>query len=171
MSHVQYSLSYRQYLKAMASKQPDFYEGDASLPVFSKVPSNRKRLLSLEDTVKCILHPVHQSTYLCRKVPITVNHNTIFLIDTDALDDVRDIESDDMGVWRNNRVDTVTVLVSMNKDEVTKVARCSQRMNPGHNQGKYILKRVYRVHGTDKTFRKITATMFGMFVKVKLSCS
>lgn len=65
-------------------------------PFFSIDPT--KHLLSVEDTVRCILHP---QGHLCSKIPTTVNNN-MFLVDTNALDDTWDIDSNDMGVEHNN---------------------------------------------------------------------
>lgn len=144
----------------MSSRSPEYYEGDRALPVFAKISSFRKRLLSVEDTVVCLLHPVHNLSYLCQKTPVTVNHNTIFLVDCNKLEDKRDIESDDLGVWWNNRVDTTVISVQRNSKRVTKVVKCGRNAK-GSSETVFNLKGVYRVHGTDKSFRKITAYVLG----------
>ena len=113
----------------LSLKPADYYEGDRRLPVFARISANKKCLLSIEDTVRCILHPQHSKKHLCRKVPTTINHNVMFLVDTAALDDPRDIDSDDMGVWYNNRVDTVNVAVSKDSSAVTHVTKVQRSAN------------------------------------------
>ena len=109
--------------------------------------------------MRCILHPQHMDTHVCSKTPAFVNHNVMFLVDTTKLGDPGDLESDDLGVWHNNRVDTVHFRVKVDEEEVTEVVR-----SPAFgtiNRNTYALKRVYRTHGTDRTFRKISASVIG----------
>ena len=154
--------SIRLYLEVLSSKAPEYCEGNRALPVFPWISFNQKRLLSVEDTVKCLLHPAHKSSYLCQKTPVTVNH-VIFLVDCSKLKHRKDIESDDLGTWRNNPVDSTMVSVSKSDHKVTKVIKCRRNEKPSSNKV-FTLKRVYRVHGTDKSFRKITAYMFGKYL-------
>ena len=73
------------------------------------------------------------------KVPTCISDNVVFLVDTNRLDDPRDIDCDDMGVWRNNRVDTTYVNVQVNSTEVKTVTVC---MSPRPSKF-YEVKRVY----------------------------
>ena len=149
----------------MPSKPTQFYEGDCRLPEFARFPPHRKRLFSLEDTAKCLLHPQHSQHHLCTKTPISVNHNVCYLVDTNALEDQEDINCDDMGVWRNNRVDTTQVLVSRDTTKVVKVVKQQRGAHKMQGLEHFSVKRIYRVHGTDSSFRKITSMIFGELIK------
>ena len=98
--------------------------------------------------------------HLCSKVPTTIYHNAMFLVDTAVLDDPRDLDCDDMGVWYNNRVDTVNVAVSKDSSTVMQATKVQRSANKPES---YTLKRVYRVHGTDKSLRKLTVSIFGKY--------
>ena len=138
---------------------PEYYEGDVGLPIFIRIPHARKRLFTVEDIVCSILWPSLDKRHICSKVLIAISHNVSFLVDTDKLADPLDILSDDMGSWKNNRVDSIPVMVSKTKTEITSVERSEM---PGRNtKNTYMLRRVYRVHRTDKTLKKIIATLYG----------
>jgi hypothetical protein len=154
-------LDMRRYLELLPLKLPQYYEGDRGLPEFARIASHRKRLFSLESTVKCLLHPQHSPQHLCTKAPTSVNHNVCFLVDCKALEDSGDIECDDMGVWRNNRVDTTQVLVLRDTNKVVKVSKVQKGTRQVQKMEAFSLKRVYRIHGTDQSFRKVTATIYG----------
>ena len=151
---------YSKYIQEIETRSPELYEGDAGLPVFSRLTSQRKHLFTIQDVATCILHPKHNPAYFCRKVPTHVNSNVSFLVDTNQFDDPGDIDSDDMGVWRNNRVDSVHITVQADSRAVTSVKKCMK----SSKRGVFLLKRVYRIHGTDSSLRKITSTIYGMYV-------
>ena len=111
---------------------------------------------TVEDIVCSILWPSLDKRYICRKVPIAISHNVSFLVDTDKLADPLDILSDDMGSWKNNRVDSIPVIVSKTSTEGINVERSAFSRRKVKNT--YTLRRVYRVHQTDKTLKKIIAT-------------
>lgn len=68
---------------------------------------------------------------MCQRVPITVSHNVAFLVDVTKLDDPGDISSDDMGVWKNNGVDTCYVTVARDAKKLVKsVPNAGQRIHP-----------------------------------------
>jgi hypothetical protein len=149
----------RLYLELLQSTAVEYYEGDRRLTVFAHVPSNRKRLLSVEDTVRCILHPNHSKAYVYSKVTTFVNHNIMFLVDTRTMNEPHDIHSDDMGVWQNNRVDNVDFRVTKDGKTIRDIVK-----GPFKSRNNVCtLKRVYRVHGTDKSFRKLTASITGKY--------
>ena len=129
------------------------------LPIFTRINQSRKRLFNIEDIVSTLLWPTLEKKFICKRVPVVVCHNVCFLVDTDTLSDPADVLCDDMGAWKNNRVDSVAVVVSQNENEITNV----KRINPSVrlNTNMYTLQRVYRIHKTDSTLRKIISTMFG----------
>ena len=71
------------------------------------------------------------------------NHIVCFIVDSSELHNSDDLLSDDISVWRNNRVDIIKIAI--NAQRVIKRIPKSITKTPSHN-----LKRVYRVHGTDK---------------------
>ena len=148
-------------MNAIKGTSPEYYEGDTELPIFSRLSMERKRLFTVKDIVMCLLHPSLNKKYLCQKVPIHITKNVSFLIDTDKLGDARDLDCDDMGVWKNNRVDKVNVTLSANSE--TNVGICKKKMS----KGVFTVKRIYRSHGTDPSLKKITATIFGMYCLTK----
>ena len=111
----------------------------------------------MTDAVCCLLHPCHNKRYFCHKVPTLITKNVAFIIDTSSLNNDDDINSDDMGTWKNNRVDKSYVSVKINDKEVTDVIKTTS----SQKRGCFLVKRVYRVHGTDQSLRKITTTIYG----------
>jgi hypothetical protein len=153
---------YRKYIEVLNGKPEEYYEGDRRLPIFAKIPGSKKRLLSAEETIRCILHPGYQGKHICSKAPTAVNHNVMFLVDTSKLEDPADVVCDDLGVWQNNRVDTLHFIVKRDQHMVGEVKKLSGK---NRNAAMYTMKRVYRTHGTDKTFRKVTASVTGKYMK------
>ena len=120
-----------------------------------------KRLYSVEDIVQILLSPSLQSSiFVSTKVPISVNENLAFVVNLDQLDNREDILSDDMGVWRNNGVDTTHVRVSFSTSKVESVQKFHPPIASGTNCT-YTVKRVYRTHATDKSLKKLTAYIYG----------
>ena len=78
-------------------------------------------------------------------------------MDVDHLEDQEDILADDMGVWKNNGVDTSYVYATLSKRKVTHVEKCG----PPSSSDTYKVKRVYRTHATDGTLKKLTAYIHG----------
>ena len=85
---------------------------------------------------------------------MSICESVSFMIDIDQLER-EDILSDDMGVWKNNGVDTTFVRVAISKNKVKRVAKCT-------SPGSYSVKRVYRTHGTDKSLKKRTTFLYGV---------
>ena len=66
-----------------------------------------KRVYGIEDIVCILLNPSPNTLgVLCSKVPTGISVNIAFIVDTSKLEDENDLLADDMGVWKNNRVDT-----------------------------------------------------------------
>ena len=145
------------FMKKVETASPLFYKDDTALPILCYISSKRNRLFGIKDIVSCIMHPSPNSNFFCSKVPTCISDNVVFLVDTNRLDNPRDIDCDDMGVWRNNRVDTTYVNVQVNSTEVKTVTVCKSTRPSKF----YEVKRVYRVHGTDCSLRKITAEIYG----------
>ena len=98
-------------MKSIAKKAPKYYESDTGLPIFTCLFSSKKRIFTVSD---CLLHVRHDKRFFCCKVSTQISSNVAFIIDTSSLDNSEDIDSDDMGTWKNNRVDKSYVSVENN---------------------------------------------------------
>ena len=89
------------------------------MPIFERIPSYRKRLYTIEDIVQLLLFPgLQASQFTCSKVPTSINESVSFIINLNHLEDQKDVVADDMGVWKNNGVDTTHVAVTFSEDHV-----------------------------------------------------
>lgn len=69
--------------------------------VLEKLTMERKRLYSVEDIVKLLLHPdLKHSKFVATKVPTMISNSVSFIVNLDRLEVPDDILSDDMGVGR-----------------------------------------------------------------------
>ena len=150
-------------MQSLPLKDPELYNGDKALPVFTRISSNKKRLFSYQDAAMAILWPKLSKKHICTRVPISVSHNVAFIVDTTKLGDVQDVLSDDMGSWKNNRVDTMAIKIRKSHDEVKAVQRVgtAKEAAPG-DSSQYTLRRVYRSLNADSTLKKIITTVSGM---------
>ena len=80
------------------------------------------------------------------------------MVDTSKLEDRSDILADDMGVWINNGVDTTYFAVSWCGDTVKAVKHSPPSTS---STSFHMIKRVYCIHGTNRSLRKLTAYVQG----------
>ena len=145
--------------------QSRVYNGDRSSPIFMRIKPNKKRLFTYEEAVMAILWPNLSKKHVCSRVPVAISHNVSFLVDTSKLGDSQDVLSDDMGSWKNNRVDNIVVKVRKTNAEVKSVekkVKGSIVQASGGSNRYYTLKRVYRTLNVDSTLKKIIATISGV---------
>jgi hypothetical protein len=76
-----------------------------------------------------------------------------FIVDTSSLDNFDDIKCDDMGTWKKKGVDKSSFSVKMSTTNVTEVKKTTKASSS--MKGVFPLKRVYRVHVTDPSLRKL----------------
>ena len=93
-------------------------------------------------------------------MPTSISEGVSFVVNLNSLENKDDVSADDMGVWKNNGVDTTYVRVTMGKSSVDLVQKCSEKDT---KPGTYSVKRIYRVHATDKSLKKITACIYGEY--------
>ena len=138
---------------------PQYYSNDPGMPIFERIPPSRKRLYSVECIVRLLLHPQLQSSkFISAKVPTSISESVSFLVDLDRLENRDDILADDMGVWKNNGVDTSYAHATLSAGKVMHVEKCGP---PSSSAQCYKIKRVYRTHATDRTLKKLTAYIYG----------
>ena len=82
-----------------------------------------------------------------------------FVVNLDCLEAQEDVVADDMGVWRNNGVDLTRVRVTFQDSCPMEIRKVFSK--DVHSANTYCVKRVYRIHLTDQSFRKITAFVYG----------
>ena len=84
-------------------------------------------------------------------MPVSIERNVSFIIDTAKLEDPADVLSDDMGVWRHNGVNTAYLNVSVTCDKVS-----VEKTEEAISDQTYTIKRAYRAHGTNRSLKKLT---------------
>ena len=86
---------------------PNFYGDGINLSMLEWVCRTRKCIYSIEDIVQILLHLSFKSSkFICSKVPTSISEGASFLVDLNSIENKRDLSADDMGVWKNNGVDT-----------------------------------------------------------------
>ena len=134
-------------------------------PIYEHISSSRKRIYTTKDIVRILLNTRHLRSLglLCSKVPSSIASNVSFVVDTSTLEDTENIVADDMGAWKNNCVDTGYVRVSMTDGSVTLNEKCGPPTS--QSAPTYTVKRVYHNHGTNPSLRKLTARLYGEYIR------
>jgi len=94
-----------------------------------------------------------KSNFVTNKVPTSISESVVFVVNPDCLDVQEDILADDMGVWKNNGIDTTSVNVTFQDLLPKEVKKLSSK-------DVHSTKQVYRIHGTDQS-QKITPYLYG----------
>ena len=119
------------------------------------------RTYASKDIFDILIDRVDVEGKICCSVPINVEHNCTFVVDTSKLKCNDDVRSDDCGVWRNNGVRPC--IVSWKKGDATVLARGATKCRKYQkNENEYYLERTYFVHKKHGDFRKIITTIRGM---------
>ena len=92
------------------------------------------------------------SKFVATKVPTSISESMSFVVNLDCLDVQEDILVDDMGVWKNNGIDTTNIHVTFQDSFPKEVKKLSSK--DVHSPNTYSVKRVYRIHGTDQSQKK-----------------
>ena len=151
------------HLSAYIKGAPIYYNGDKGLPILEKIQLHRKRLYSVEDVARILLHPLMKSSkFVAIKVPTSISESVSFVVNLDCLDAHEDVLADDMGVWRNNGVDLTRLHVSFQNSSPNEVRKVSPK--DVHSTNTYCVKRVYWIRATDSSLRKITAFVYGKYL-------
>ena len=138
-----------------------YYDDDQSLPILERIAPSRRRLYAAEDIAWLLTDPsVKTSKIVCTKVPTFIQESVSFIVNLDSLENPDDVLADDLGAWKHNGVDTCHVHISFSRQRVKKVEKCKPGMSSASS---YLVKRVYRIHGTDETLKKLTAYVYGKF--------
>lgn len=82
--------------KSLKDDTPLYLHDCSEFPIYSKI----HKLLTTSEIINCILDPELSEHSICKRVPIAVNCNAVFLVDMSKLGTSRDIACDDMGSWQ-----------------------------------------------------------------------
>ena len=84
-----------------SDEEISYYNDDLSLPVFQK--GLKGKSFSAVDIVSCILF-VERSDIICSVVPTQIQDDVVFMVDHSSFEHMEDLKSDDLGVWKSNKV-------------------------------------------------------------------
>lgn len=84
-----------------SDEEIEYYGGNESLPIFKR--GLKGNTLTAVDITQHLLF-TDKNDVICSVVPTNIQHNAVFLIDNASLENVEDLKSDDLGVWRANKV-------------------------------------------------------------------
>ena len=84
-----------------SEEEISYYNGDSSLPVFQK--GLKGNSFSAVNIVHHILF-TENSDIICSVVPTHIQDDVVFMVDNSTFEHVDDLKSDDLGVWRSNKV-------------------------------------------------------------------
>ena len=64
-----------------------FYEGNRDLPIYEVIPSNQRCFYSAVDILQILLNPkLREYQLICNTVPISIQKNVAFVVDTSRLE-------------------------------------------------------------------------------------
>ena len=79
-------------LNAFLKGTPTYYNDDQEIPILEKLTIERKRLYSVEDIVKLLLHPdLKHSRYVASKVPTMISNSVSFIVNLNCLEAPEDV--------------------------------------------------------------------------------
>lgn len=133
-------------LNSLCRNIREFYNGNTSLPVFDWKPMNK----TTSEIMKILLRPIAENV-TCKVPPHNISHNVSFLLDTSGLESKNDWKSDDMGAWKNNKVQRIQLDIEPDGDVIP--------VDNSHEG--YTLKRVYYKNKSSPDLRKIVSFLLG----------
>ena len=84
-----------------SEEEISYYNGDSSLPVFQiELKGNS---FSAVNIVHHVLF-IENDEIICTVVPIHIQDDVVFMVDNSKFEHIDDLKSDDLGVWRSNKV-------------------------------------------------------------------
>ena len=133
-------------LNSLCRNIGEFYNGNTSLPVFDWKPMNK----TTSEIMKILLRPIAENV-TCTVPPHNISHNVSFLLDTSGLESKNDWKCDDMGAWKNNKVQRIQLDIEPGGDVIP--------VDNSHEG--YTLKRVYYKDKSSPDLRKIISFLPG----------
>ena len=84
----------------MTSGKGDFYNRNPKLPVYSRISTR----MDTQEIVNALLNPELDDDMIYTMQTVSVEHNAVFIVDLEKLNNVKDLYCDDMGSWQYNGV-------------------------------------------------------------------
>lgn len=79
----------------------EYYDGNLALPIFKS--GLKGNSFSVVDVTQHLLF-TERDDVVCSTIPTNIQDDVVFLVDNTSFENVDDLKSDDLGVWRANKV-------------------------------------------------------------------
>ena len=135
---------------AQPKTEPDFYDGDTELPVFSRMDHG----CPVDTLIKTLLPQSLDEKRVCKVQPLGVQANAAFLIDLNTVP-FKDIKADDLGVWKA----TGTKRTHFRFTQCNSIRYASGV--PSKSSDYFLLTQRYYIHGTYNHFHRIISDIKG----------
>lgn len=133
-------------------------KGNEAFPVYER--NKGLRSYGIQEILNIIVNGIGIEDKACESIPINIENNCTFVVDSSKLKSVSDIRSDDCGVWRNNGVRPC--LVSWKNNTATVIAHGMKSKNLLQEDDYYLVERSYFIHKSHTDFCKIITVVRGM---------
>lgn len=88
-------------LSGDSDKEIEYYDGNEAPPIFKS--GWKGNSLTAVAIAQDLLF-THKNDVICSTVPTNLQDDVVFLVDNTSLENEEDLKSDDLGVWRANKV-------------------------------------------------------------------
>ena len=84
-----------------SDEEIEYYDGNEALPIFkSGWKGNTLTAMAIAEHLLF----TDKNDVICSTVPTNIQDDVVFLVDNTSLENEEDLKSDDLGVWRANKV-------------------------------------------------------------------
>ena len=90
---------------------------------------NSVRTYGLSEIISIVVDEKNTEGKTCSIVPINVEHNCTFVVDSSKLESPKDVRADDCGSWRNNGVRPCLVYRSSKSKKLTVIVEVKPKLS------------------------------------------
>lgn len=101
LDDVKHVESHTQSSSSSSDEGIEHYDGNLTLPIFKS--GLKGNSLSVVDITQHLLF-TDRDDVVCSMIPTNIQDDVVFLVDNTSFENVDDLKSDDLGVWRANKV-------------------------------------------------------------------
>lgn len=101
LDDVKHVESHTQSSSSSSDEGIEYYDGNLTLPIFKS--GLKGNSLSVVDITQHLLF-TDRDDVVCSMIPTNIQDDVVFLVDNTSFENVDDLKSDDLGVWRANKV-------------------------------------------------------------------
>lgn len=101
LDDVKHVESHTQSSSSSSDEGIEYYDGNLALPIFKS--GLKGNSLSVVDITQHLLF-TDRDDVVCSTIPTNIQDDVVFLVDNTSFENVDDLKSDDLGVWRANKV-------------------------------------------------------------------